>query len=660
LQILALAINFQGFTFETLFREQMALKEALLEEGHEIHFVGPGYDYGTNDVSVIVDRMTAEGRKPDLLLSYLSERLYWEPLPESVCQRYELSGEVARFPVHVDKVSGIPKVMWINDFWHMTPEQWDYTLLEHGFDYVLATYAPPYLNKVDFDNTYSPEVRSRVTFIPLPRSADPNLFYNYGQERDIDVCLLGARGPFYELREYFHNTLSQQSWINYFCKEHPGYNYNLTDALTNEAYARVLARSKIFVSCTGRYKVPFIKISEVLASGALLMCDRPNGAEQLGLVDGQTYAEVDKVNFMEKVHYYLHHPDELSDIARRGQALFLDRFTVKYHGQRTANALLALTKTTTCVTENDPAMRHRSGNDGISGRAKLSKRVVSAIEHILPSFVRKPVDTDAPHVAEFPPSPWQQETKYSCLDWKRVIEARHVLEICQIQSVEELALIEKFGLNAAWSERPVITAFPEVVSARPKVLSLLAQKSGMKTFCEVGTARGLQSIFWGRYLVKSRQDDGLVFTCDIDDHETPRYRTPIDGETIFSRRELWQQSSFASVVNFVCGDSRKLAAHLDVAMDGRKIEMAYIDAVHDEENVLSDFNHIRRHLATHPILIFDDCDPRFPGVESAVNQIADELDLAIRLITFWPSPYTVAVLGSQIPLQNLSFDQSSL
>lgn len=656
MRILALAINFHGFTFETLFREQMALKKVLEESGHEVIFWGPGFDYTTNDVAEVVDRLTAKGCKPDLLLSYLSERLFWEPLPESVQQRYELSGSMVRFPVNVEKVTGITKVMWINDFWHMTPEQWDFTLLGYGFEYALATYVPPYLRVSDFTAAYSTKVRKTVQFLPSPRSADPELFRSYGDSRDIDVCLLGAKGDFYELRNYFHYTLSRQTWLNYFSREHPGYDYGLKDSLTNEAYARVLARSKIFVSCTGRYRVPFIKISEVLASGALLMCDRPTGAEELGLVDGLTYVEVDKVNFMEKLHDYLHNPKALEAVARRGQQLFLERHTAENHGQRTARTLLKIAKGH--VKPSSSTSWNEDDADGPVAPAKcLSERFVGYAQKCRERLLGRSARSAArnqrnEHSRAL--SPWLNVSEGSCLNWKQVVECRHALEICQLNSVDELLRIERYGLNAYWGACPVITAFPETVSIRPKILALLAESKRAMTFCEVGTARGLQSIFWAEYLKKNQIEGGRIFTCDIDDHETPRYRTPLDGNVLFSRHELWQQTEVASAIEFICGDSQVLSRHLESVLDERAIDMFYVDAVHDEESVIDDYRNMERYLAPEAILIFDDCDPRFPGVEEAVSRIAEERQADIRLISFWPSPYKVAVLGWSESLAQLT------
>jgi predicted O-methyltransferase YrrM len=659
--VLALAINFKGFTLETLYFEQVALKESIESVGGEVIFFGPGFEYPTNDVSEMIDLLTRKGRRPDVIISYLSENLFLYPLPDIILKKYSLTGHFIRFPLGIEKINDIPKVMWINDFWHMTQDEWDVTLLNHGFKHVIATYSPPFLRESDFRSIYSENVRKQVQFIPCPRGINTDIFHDYGEERSVDVTLLGAIGSFYPLRQYFHQTLSNQSWINYYHREHPGYNYDQTDKLTGRDYAKAIARSKIFVSCTGRYGIPFIKIYEVLACGTLLMCDRPCGAETLGLVDGKTYVEVDSVNFLSKLKYYLTNQEELKKIASAGQELFLSKYRLE-HNARAISGILdgivrmgreALTiKVSTSDSSGIPVSNTLDGYDYFN--YSILKRAFEVLKRTLSLLRRSKKWNMRSHSVErlLPTRPqWEEIKNGSKLDWARVVEVKQSFELTQLDSIREMELVERYGLNYYWNDSPIVTKHAETVSVRPKVLQLLAEYLQARLICEIGTARGLQAIFWANYLESNHVCNGRLFTCDVVGHDEPVFRTPLSNDAIWTRRELWQMESVTSLINFVHGDSYELNSIMKTEVGyNLKIDLLYIDARHDEESVLVDYQNMTSFLDHDSVLVFDDCDPRFPGVESAVNQIAKERHQEIRLITFWPSPYSIAVIGKNVNL----------
>lgn len=666
MNILALAINFKGFTLETLYCEQMALRAAVKAGGGHLEFCGPGFEYHSNDISCVVARLTKEGKRPDLIISFLSENLFFGPLSDSVQKRYSLSGDLVMFPRGLEKVKGIPKVIWINDFWHMSQEDWDRTVLDHGFRYVISPYCPPFLRENDFRLTYSENLRKHIKFIPIPRGINAELFRDYDEERTVDVTLLGAMGDFYQLRNYFHQSLRSQSWLKYFTHPHPGYDFDTKGACVGEDYAQSLARSKVFVSCTGRYGLPFIKIFEVLASGALLMCDKPSGSEQLGLIDGETYVEVNKSNFMQKLKYYLSHPEELTRVSAAGQALFLAEYTVEHSATRFINAFISIIEdnavavngeicsgvenrvpdTDTCSTLRTLALtakqllyrpaRWLMGTDDTSKSLPCDNSVADTLNTLTNCSL------------------WEDDKGGTFLDWARVSESKHVLEICQIDSLRELELIEKFGLNAHWGANPVITQHAETVFARPKALQLLAQTINAKLICEIGTARGLQAVFWAQYLSRTHSQSGAIYTCDIIGHDEPLFRTPLSAQAIWTRRELWASEPVASKIHFVHGTSATLSESLKSSIQpDRRVDLLYIDAAHDEESVMADYENMRDILAEKAVLIFDDCDPRFSGVESAVNRIAKERDSSIQLLTFWPCLYSIAIIGNCMSLDSL-------
>jgi len=259
------------------------------------------------------------------------------------------------------------------------------------------------------------------------------------------------------------------------------------------------------------------------------------------------------------------------------------------------------------------------------------------------------------------PSPiWHAETLWepvkggTQLDWSRVGDAPHVLELGRAPDVEELRLIQLLGLNAHTGDRPVITQHPELISYRPLVLTHLAQALKAKVLVEIGTARGLQSVFWARSLTARGAAEGRVVTCDIVSHDQPVYRTPISGDRVWTRAELWESIATGKRIRFVHGDSRALAiALMEDADGGMTFDLVYVDGEHTEEAVMRDYANLLPFLTDSSVLIFDDCDPRFPGVERAVNRIVQQRDTTIELIRFAPAAYGVAVVGSPMPLRRL-------
>ena len=108
---------------------------------------------------------------------------------------------------------------------------------------------------------------------------------------------------------------------------------------------------------------------------------------------------------------------------------------------------------------------------------------------------------------------------------------------------------------------------------------------------------------------------------------------------------MWKSVDSAKGINFVHGDSAKLSAAIDKTFAHIYFDMIYIDGGHTKDDVLYDFNNLRKYIRNTTILAFDDCDPRFPGVEEAVNMIAAEMGFSINLVTFWPAAYNVALAG---------------
>ncbi|OGI08690.1 MAG: hypothetical protein A2Y40_05295 [Candidatus Margulisbacteria bacterium GWF2_35_9] len=325
MKLLFLATSFENWIYDTLFQEQ----KAIADEIDGAVFYGPGYKYNTNYVPDIIKEVYGDG-SPDFIFSYISaHRLVGEPLGESEIKQFNIPKHLHQFPIGLDEVN-IKKILWINDFWKCSKQTWDSIILGLGFDYVIATYNLPFVRQDAFFRFFSSKVRKRAVFIPWPRSMNGDLFFPHRDTpKEFDLTILGAmEEKMYPFRVFMNHKLQKQTEFSYFTQDHPGYKYftENTDILFGDNYRKALNRTRIFLSCTSRFKIPFIKIYEVLASNTLLMCDKPKGADQIYLKDGYNCVFVNKRNLIKKIRYYIKNEDKRLEIIKNANDTF-----EKYH-----------------------------------------------------------------------------------------------------------------------------------------------------------------------------------------------------------------------------------------------------------------------------------------------------------------------------------------
>ena len=141
---------------------------------------------------------------------------------------------------------------------------------------------------------------------------------------------------------------------------------------------------------------------------------------------------------------------------------------------------------------------------------------------------------------------------------------------------------DRVGLNL--EDRNLI--FEDLLK-RPYYLVKLANLIGAKNIVEVGTAEGLQFFSFAQYL-KEHTTDGKVWSCDVFDKRNPSYSTKYDN------------------ANFCLGNSFSLSREIN-----EKIDLFYIDAGHDRNDVLTDVSNLRNFQHENSVWVFDDFDERF-------------------------------------------------
>jgi hypothetical protein len=339
LRILFLSPNYREWACPAPFFEQEAILAALPDS----RIYGPGYCYNTNYVPEIIREVFGD-KEPDAIFCYVNgDRLIGNPMEQPTIEKYGLTGDMCVFPKGLNETN-IPKIAWINDFWQYKSSVWEKILLSNDFSIAFSTYCPPFTEPDVFNHFFNRRTQEAVRFVPWPRSMSPQIFRDYGLPKIYDVTILGQLyKPFYPLRVRMHEVFLKQQEINYFSKAHPGYNYVAEgSALVGEQYARVINQSKIFASCTGKYRIPFMKLYEVIACNTALMCDAPCGAEYLGLENKHNYLAVTKKDFLKTATRYLFDSAELSRISHNARELFLERHTVDIRANEFKQIIAAL------------------------------------------------------------------------------------------------------------------------------------------------------------------------------------------------------------------------------------------------------------------------------------------------------------------------------
>lgn len=171
--------------------------------------------------------------------------------------------------------------------------------------------------------------------IPLifPFSVDPHIYRPRNYSRLIDICASMSQNS----RIYKNRPQVKEICHNFS----PPYVVS-TAKIYRHQYAEMLAASKIFVNSNGKRNCMTMKYFEAIASGCLLITDKPNDFEEWQFHEDKNcvlYSDLDELK--NKLEYYLKHQEESRKIANNGRHMFS-----MYHTNyiRTGEILNAITK----------------------------------------------------------------------------------------------------------------------------------------------------------------------------------------------------------------------------------------------------------------------------------------------------------------------------
>lgn len=151
-------------------------------------------------------------------------------------------------------------------------------------------------------------------------------------EKDIDIAFMQRVSDTYPLRKAISGKLDNLGY-KYIKAERSGgakkkRGYKLKQGeYAGKSYFDMLNRCKVMLTCSSIYKYPVKKYFECMTTKCLCMADEPKSAEQLGLVDGETYVKIDKSNWKKKLDYYLNNKAERERIVENAYNLFKEKHT---------------------------------------------------------------------------------------------------------------------------------------------------------------------------------------------------------------------------------------------------------------------------------------------------------------------------------------------
>lgn len=171
------------------------------------------------------------------------------------------------------------------------------------------------------------EARSGVPAYWLPPCCAPAVHGDQELERIYDVGFVGQLGSSYPQRVRLLETLEQKYRLNDFRQQ-----YYRTDM------ARIYSQSKVVINISHSSAIIPMRFFEAPAAGAMLLTEASaaNGQSEL-LAEGSEYVSFTGIeDALDKVAYYLAHPQEREQIARAGQKAVLANHT---YAQRAADLL---------------------------------------------------------------------------------------------------------------------------------------------------------------------------------------------------------------------------------------------------------------------------------------------------------------------------------
>ena len=156
-----------------------------------------------------------------------------------------------------------------------------------------------------------------------PWSVDTNFFRNYDRDRPVDVLFAAAltKSLYGPERRFIQHMVAEmgREGLSVFPKLKRYFG----------AYVDALNKTKIAISNNSRHGFMPKKVLEIMACGALLLTDKCEEFDMVGIEDGKHVVIYDSIDDLrEKIHYYLKNDSEREEIAFDGYTLAVREFSM--------------------------------------------------------------------------------------------------------------------------------------------------------------------------------------------------------------------------------------------------------------------------------------------------------------------------------------------
>jgi hypothetical protein len=322
MNILIVGNSLKNFTFFTIYKENLILKKRLTK--HNFYFWGPGFNFSTNDTTVIVEYYKKRGILIDLIYLNLNQqdligKYNYKSIPKKF---YKIPFKY--FPVNLNKVA-IPKVLLIVDFWVLNKYEWEYVLRKNDICFVFSAHLNFELKKSFNDTFMTPFVKNNIKFFQYFRTLEEKK--RYRADKDLDVVSLGQKWKkFYPNRIRFDNELfkmQNDGLCSFFTASHPGYTYKKNkNTFVGSSYFRLLSRSKILLTDSTFFGTHLIKTIEAFYYRCVYLTDKIHNPKFNFLRKNFNYVEVNINNIRNKITNIIKNKKMINSLIKNGYSTY--------------------------------------------------------------------------------------------------------------------------------------------------------------------------------------------------------------------------------------------------------------------------------------------------------------------------------------------------
>ncbi|HEC66982.1 MAG TPA: glycosyltransferase family 1 protein [bacterium] len=255
---------------------------------HDVTFCGEGFDGYTSDQMSIYEILDKHP-KFDLILTNVQK---------------------GNFVQDLDKITDIPKVVIIADYYGWRLTKVNHWLESHKYDLAFA-----------LNEHWTVTELKKTGLVPkvfyLPPGADEELFFKSGTPKTIDVMAVYSHAAgLYPLRFHIKSVINDMHITT------------VTKKIRLQEYADHINKSKIFVHGGDRVGSVFFKYFEVMLCGTMFLTDWASDMQTCGLI-GNIHCALFRgpQDLEERIRYYLINDEERGKIAEAGRQYALRNFT---------------------------------------------------------------------------------------------------------------------------------------------------------------------------------------------------------------------------------------------------------------------------------------------------------------------------------------------